>query len=69
VPQSVGMFAIKGSTTTCVKHDGAPGGAMIGADVIPIFITPREHTLCFSKYASICHRDFACAKLCQFAKA
>ena len=38
VPQSVGMFAIKGSTTTFVKHDSAPGGAMIGADVIPIFI-------------------------------
>ena len=38
VPQSVGMFAIKGSTTTFVKHDSAPGGAMIGADVVPIFI-------------------------------
>jgi len=38
VPQSVGMFAIKGSTTTFVKHDSVPGGAMIGADVIPIFI-------------------------------
>ena len=38
VPQSVGMFAIKGSTTTFVKHDSAPGGAMIGADVIAIFI-------------------------------
>src|SRR5215469_3983449 len=38
VPHSVGKFAIKGSTTTLVKHDSAPGGAMIGADVIPIFI-------------------------------
>ena len=38
MPQSVGMFAIKGSTTTFVKDDSAPGGAMIGADVIPIFI-------------------------------
>jgi glutaredoxin 2 len=38
VPQSVGMFAIKGSRTTLVKDDSALGAAMIGADVIPIFI-------------------------------
>ena len=35
VPQSVGMFVIKGSTTTFLKHDSAPGRTMIGADVIP----------------------------------
>jgi hypothetical protein len=32
------MFAIKRSTTTLVKDDSAPGGAMIGANVISIFI-------------------------------
>ena len=45
VPQSVGMFAIKGSTTTFVKHDSAPGGAMIGADVIPS-LSNQENTRC-----------------------
>jgi hypothetical protein len=37
-PQSVGMFAINGSTTTLVKDESAPRGTIIGADVIPIFI-------------------------------
>src|SRR6516162_6879589 len=45
VPQSVGMFAIKGSTTTFVKHDSVPGGAMIGADVIPS-LSNQENTRC-----------------------
>ena len=51
-PQSIGMFAIEGSTTTFVKDQGARGGAIIGADVFPSPIVQRK-TCCTFKYENI----------------
>jgi hypothetical protein len=51
-PQSIGMFAIEGSTTTFVKDQGARGGAIIGADVFPSPIDQRK-TCCTFKYENI----------------
>jgi len=60
VPQSVGMFAIKGSTTTLVKDDSAPGGAMIGAKCdLHLYLTKKTHAVLF------CDHDFGCAKLLE----
>jgi hypothetical protein len=54
-PQSIGMFAIEGSTTTFVKDQGARGGAIIGADVFPIPIDQRKNMLCFSSMKTSNH--------------
>jgi hypothetical protein len=54
-PQSIGMFAIEGRTTTFVKDQGARGGAIIGADVFPSPIDQRKNMLCFSSMKTSNH--------------
>ena len=67
VPQILGVFVIKGSTTTLVKDDSARRNDD-RCRCKSHFILPRKPTLCFSKYANICDDDFGCAKLRQFCR-
>jgi len=54
-PQSIGMFAIEGRTTTFVKDQGARGGAIIGADVFPSRSIKEKHAVLSSMKTSNHH--------------